>query len=159
MTIRYSAIIVFLFFTMTSFGQLEGKQVAVITKVNKDIEGLCDRTKVYSLYIMKVFPGSNATEGQISDVELLKLLNEKIVFLKENPTYKDKFSIRVIINCNGKLVSCEFENKPKNKDLNKQILDIFNTLDGWGPGEFNGEFVDSTKLYSLRIKNGEIIKY
>jgi len=159
--IRCATTILLLILVNTSFGQaLAGMQIAAIMKVNDDIEGLCDKSKVYSLYIMKQYPGSNATEAHypVSENELLKVLNEKAIFLKENPKYKGKFSVRVIINCKGDLVSCTFENKTKSKDLNNQILDTFKSLEGWGPGRFNGELVDSTKPFYFKIKNGEIIK-
>jgi len=159
-TIKYAIGTAFLFLSMTSFGQIDGKQIAMTMKVNDNVKGLCDKSKVYSLYMMKQFPGSNATEGQypMNDIELLKLLNEKVTFLKENPKYKGKFSVRVIINCKGELVSCDFESKTKSDDLNNQILGIFKSLDGWGAGTFNGELVDSTKPFYLKIKAGEIIK-
>jgi hypothetical protein len=159
-TIKYTLGTAFLFLAMTSFGQIDGKQIAMTMKVNENVKGLCDKSKVYSLYMMRQFPGSNATEGQypLNEIELLKLLNEKVTFLKDNPKYKGKFSVRVIINCKGELVSCDFESKTKNNDLNNQILEIFKSLDGWGAGTFNGELVDSTKPFYLKIKGGEIVK-
>jgi hypothetical protein len=159
-TRRCATVLVFLSFAMTAFGQIDGKQIAMTMKVNEDITGLCDKTKVYSLYMMKQFPGSNATEGSypMSDIELLKVLNERVTFLKENPKYNGKFSMRVIINCKGELVSCDLEDKTKNNDLDNQILEIFKSLGGWGAGTFNGELVDSTKPFYFRIKGGEIIK-
>ncbi len=157
---KYVIVMVFLFLAITSFGQIEGKQIALIMKVNENVKGLCDKSKVYSLYMMKQFPGSNATEGQypLNEIELLKLLNEKATFLKDNPKFRSKFSVRVIVNCKGELVSCELENKTKSNDLNRQILEVFKSLNGWGAGTFNGELVDSTKPFYLRIKGGEIIK-
>ncbi len=159
-TTKYAIGTVLLFLAMTSFGQIDGKQIAMTMKVNENVKGLCDKSKVYSLYMMKQFPGSNATEGQypMNDNELLKLLNEKVTFLKENPKYKGKISLRVIINCKGELVSCDFESKTKSDDLNNQILGVFKSLEGWGAGTFNGELVDSTKPFYLKIKAGEIIK-
>jgi uncharacterized protein (DUF2147 family) len=158
-TLRCLTTIFFLCLFHHSFGQqLAGSQVAMYTEVKEGVKDLCNSTRVYLLYMMKQFPSSNAVEGKfpVSETELLQLLNEKTNYLKENPKYKGKFSVRVIVNCKGELIICNLEKKTRSDDFNKQILEVFTSLKGWAPGEFNGEIVDSTKSFYFKIKNGEI---
>lgn len=128
-------------------------------EVKNEITGLCDQSKVYSLYMMKYFSGNSAIEGNypLSNEQLTTKLNEEISFLKENPKHKDKFGVRIIVNCEGESVSIEFESKTKSKELDEEILKVFSSLEGWTAGKYNDELVDSTKPYYFKIKKGEII--
>jgi hypothetical protein len=134
------------------------QQMAMTMEVKGDVTGLCDQSKVYTLYMMKYFSGNSAIEGNypLSNEQLTSKLNEEISFLKKKPKHKDKFGVRIIVNCKGEVVSIEFENKTKSKELDEEILKIFRSLEGWTAGRFNGELVDSTKPYYFKIKAGEI---
>jgi hypothetical protein len=64
--------------------------------------------------------------------------------------------IGLIINCKGEVVKCEMDNKTKNVELDKQIVAIFNSLGEWKPGTLNRGKVDSSRLFSFKIKKGVI---
>ena len=135
------------------------QQIAMTMEVKNNVTGLCDQSKVYSLYMMKYFSGNSAIEGNypLTKEQLTTKLNKEVSFLKENPKHKDKFSVRIIVNCKGQAVSIEFENKTKSKILDEEILKVFRSLEGWTAGKFNGKPVDSTKPYYFKIKKGEIV--
>ena len=48
------------------------------------------------------------------------------------------------------------DNETKNPELDKQIEAVFNSLGEWKAGKLNGKEVDSSILYSFKIKKGEI---
>jgi|SRR6218665_109654 len=122
-------------------------------EVKEDIPGICDKNEVYAL-----FPGF---DGQVEAVcpvtkdEILKRLNTEVQFLKDNPKYKDKGMMGLIINCEGEVVQCKMDNKTKSEELDKQIEAVFNSLGVWKNGTLNGKAVDSSQLFSFEIKNGK----
>jgi len=123
-------------------------------EVKEDIPGICDKNEVYSLF--GSFKGQDVAICPISKDEILKRLNSEIQFLKDNPKYKGKGMIGLIINCKGIVVSCEMDNKTKSPELDKQIEAVFGSLGDWKAGKLNGKEVDSSRLYSFKIKKGKI---
>lgn len=101
-------------------------------------------------------------EGQIEAVcpitkeQILTRLNSEIQFLKDNPKYKTKGMIGLLINCKGEVVQSEMDTKTKSKELDKQIEALFNSLGEWKAGKLDGQSVDSSRLFSFRIKKGKI---
>jgi len=63
--------------------------------------------------------------------------------------------IGLVINCKGEVVQCKMDNKTKNPELDKQIEAVFNSLGSWKAGKLNGKEVDSSRLFSFKIKNGK----
>jgi hypothetical protein len=45
--------------------------------------------------------------------------------------------------------------KTKKSELDQQIVDVFNSLGNWKAGKLNGSAVDTSMLYSFKIKNGK----
>ncbi|MCT4591560.1 MAG: hypothetical protein N4A71_27310 [Carboxylicivirga sp.] len=124
-------------------------------EVKEKIEGLCDRDAVYALFPM--FDGQEEAVCPMTDAEILSRLNNEVGFLKDNPKYKDKGMIGLVINCEGKVVKCKMDNKTKSKELDKQIEHVFSTLGEWKAGKLNNKAVDSSKLYSFKIKKGRFV--
>lgn len=126
-----------------------------IMQVDKPIPGVCDNSKVYAIL---PFLGTGQIEAKapMTDEELTKLLNSEVTFLKENPDYNDKGMVNLIINCEGKMVRCEIDNKTKSAELDKQIVDVFSKMIYWEAGKVNGKSVDTSVLYSFKIDNGII---
>lgn len=123
-------------------------------EVKEPIEGVCDQNEVYSLF--PSFDGQVEAVCPISEDEILDRLNKEVTFLKENPKFKGKGMIGLIINCKGEVVKCEMDNKTSSKELDKQIEDVFNSLGKWKAGTLNGKKVDSSMLFSFKIKKGKI---
>ncbi len=120
-------------------------------EVKEDIPGICDKNNVYALFPLK---GQEAAKCPVTKEEILIRLNAEVQFLKDNPGYEDKGMIGLIINCKGEVVKCKMDNKTKSTELDKQIENVFNSLGDWKPGKLNGKKVDSSRLFSFKIKNG-----
>ncbi len=123
-------------------------------EVKKDIPGICNKDEVYALF--PSFKGQDKAVCPISEEELLKRLNSEVPFLKDNPKFKGKGMIGLIINCKGELIQCKMDNKTGNKELDKQIEAVFSSLGEWKAGKLDGKNVDSSVLYSFTIKKGKI---
>ena len=122
-------------------------------ELKEDIAGICDKNEVYALF--PGFKGQVAAVCPVTKEEILKRLNTEVTFLKEHPKYKDKGMMGMIINCKGEVVQCKMDNKTKNPELDKQIEAVFNSLGSWKPGTLNGTEVDTSQLFSFKIKNGK----
>ncbi|HCZ35027.1 MAG TPA: hypothetical protein DHV26_03785, partial [Cytophagales bacterium] len=59
------------------------------------------------------------------------------------------------INCKGQVVQCKMDNKTKSADLDKQIELVFNSLGQWTAGKLDSKEVDTSKLFSFKIKKGQ----
>lgn len=138
------------FIGLSVFAQFVAK-----AEIKETIEGICDKNEVYALF--PSFEGQDQAICPISKDEILKRLNEEVQFLKDHLKYKDKGMIGLIINCKGEVIKCKMDNKTKNTELDKQIEAVFNSLGKWVSGKLNGKNVDSTRLYSFKIKKGKII--
>ena len=123
-------------------------------EVKEPIEGICDEKEVYALFPM--FDGQEEAVCPVSKEGILNRLNNEVSFLKENPKYKDKGMIGIIINCKGEVVQCKMDNKTKSKELDKQIEIVFSSLGEWKAGKLNGKEIDSSILFSFKIKKGKI---
>ena len=131
-----------------------GNMVATM-QVNEPIPGVCNNSKII---VILPFPGNGQVEAQapLTDQEIEEQLNTHVDFLQDKPDYNDKGMVNLIINCNGEMVRCEIDNKTKDPELDKQIVAVFATLKKWKAGTINGEFVDTSVLYSFTIENGKI---
>jgi len=139
------------FFSINASAQFVAKM-----EVTEPIEGICNQNEVYALL---PFDGQVAAICPVSEEQILKRLNSEIPFLVNNPRFKGKGMIGLIINCKGIVVQCKMDNKTKSAELDKQIEVVFNSLGDWKAGTLNGKNVDSSKLYSFKIKRGEIVFY
>ena len=128
-------------------------QFVITMEVDEPINGVCDNDKIYAIFPM--IEGQQEAICPVSKDAILKRLNNDVEFLKDKPKYKDKGMIGLIINCKGELVKCEMDNKTQSTELDKQIEDVFKSLGEWKAGKLNGNDVDSSKLYSFKIKKGK----
>ena len=133
---------------LTASAQLVAKM-----QIKEDIPGLCNKNEVYALF--PSFKGQEEAVCPVTKEEILKRLNAEVAFLKTNPKYKDKGMMGLIINCKGEVVKCKMDNKTKSPELDQQIEAVFNSLGQWKAGKLNGQEIDSSRLFSFKIKNGE----
>ena len=131
---------------------LSQAQFVAIMEVKEPIEGVCDINKVYTLFPM--IDGQDQAICPATKAEILERLNTEVEFLKDKPKYKDKGMIGLIINCKGKVVKCEMDNETQSTELDKQVEAVFNSLGEWKAGKLNGKKVDSSRLFSFKIKKG-----
>lgn len=129
-------------------------QFVAIMEIKEDIPGICDSNEVYALF--PSFKGQEEAICPVSKEEILKRLNAEVQFIKDNPKFKGKGMIGLIINCKGEVVQCKMDNKTESAELDKQIEEVFNSLGDWKAGKLNGRNVDSSKLYGFKIKKGKI---
>ncbi|HBS86723.1 MAG: hypothetical protein A2W91_11895 [Bacteroidetes bacterium GWF2_38_335] len=140
--------------TVLLFGLTASAQFVAKMEVKEEIPGICDKNEVYVLFPM--FDGQKEAVCPVTNEVILKRLNSEVQFLKDNPKYKDKGMIGLVINCKGEVVKCEMDNKTQSSELDKQIETVFNSLGEWKPAKLNGKEVDSSLLFSFKIKKGVI---
>ncbi len=122
-------------------------------EVKEPIEGICNDKEVYALF--PSFKGQTEAECPATKQQILERLNTEVKFIKENPNYDGKGMIGIIINCKGEVVQCKMDNKTKDPELDKQIEEVFNSLGAWKAGKLGKKQVDSSRLFSFKIKKGE----
>jgi hypothetical protein len=123
-------------------------------QLDEPVEGICNMKHIYSLFPM--FDGQEEAICPITKEQVLARLNSEIQFLKENPKFKSKGMIDLLINCKGEVVQCKMDTKTKDKNLDKQIEALFSKLGKWKAGKLDGRPVDSSLLYSFKIKKGKV---
>ena len=144
---KLSLILVTTLLAMTVSAQFVAKM-----EVKENIPGICDKNEVYVLF--PSFQGQQEAVCPITKDAILEKLNSEVTFLKDNPKYKDKGMIGLVINCRGEVVQCKMDNKTKTPELDRQIEVVFNSLGSWKAGKLNGKEVDTSVLYSFQIKKG-----
>jgi hypothetical protein len=137
----------------TVLGLTVSAQFVAKMEVKEDIPGICDKNEVYALF--PSFKGQKQAVCPVSKEEILKRLNSEVTFINDHPKYDDKGMIGLIINCKGDVVKCKMDNKTQNAELDKQIETVFNSLGNWKAGKLNGKEIDSSRLFSFTIKNGQ----
>lgn len=133
---------------------LSGQNFIATTQADDSIKGLCDTSG--TLYVLFPFKGQVEAECSLSKLQISNRLTNKVQFLKDKPKYKDEGMVRLIINCKGELVNCAIDNKTKSLDLDAQIISIFKNLGTWRAGIYNNDYVDSSLLFSFKIKKGKV---
>lgn len=128
-------------------------QVVGTMEIKEPIEGVCNQKGVYTLFPML---GGEQVRAvcPVSKEEILKRLNSEMSYFKDNPKYKGKAGVNIIINCKGEVAQCKMSPKTKDEELDKQILKVFNSLGEWKNGTLGGKAVDSVELFTFKIKKG-----
>lgn len=150
-----SAIALSILFSCSTTKNSSMTNMIATMQVNEPIPGVCDNSKVIAILPV---PGNGQIKAQapLSDEELTTMLNEEVDFLKGKKDYKDKGMVNLIINCKGKMVRCQIDNKTQSPELDQQIVDVFSKMVDWKAGTLNGKPVDTSVLYSFEIKKGII---
>ncbi len=133
---------------------ISSAQFVARMEVKEPIPGLCDARNVYVL-----FPSFKRQERAVCPVTedaILERLNTELKFLLDNPQYKDKGMIGLVINCKGQVVQCKMDNKTQSPELDAQIEAVFNSLGEWKPGKLNRKEVDTSRLFSFVIEDGKV---
>ena len=131
-----------------------GNMIATM-QVDKPLLGVCDNSKVIAIL---PFPANGQIKAQapLTDEEITKKLNDEVDFLKNKTDYNDKGMVNLIVNCEGKMVRYQIDNKTQSPELDQQIVNVFSQMIDWKAGTIHGKFVDTSVLYSFEIKNGVI---
>lgn len=143
-----------LFACSTTKNSSMGNMVATM-QVDEPIPGVCDNSKVIAIL---PFSGNGQIKAQapLTEEEITEKLNAEVDFLKDKPDYNDMGMVGLIVNCEGKMVRCQIDNKTQSPELDQQIVNIFSKMLDWKAGTINGHPVDTSVLYSFEIKNGVI---
>lgn len=144
--------VVVVFFAIFSFNA--NSQIIATVQMKEPIEGICDNDKVYALF--SGFTGQEVPKCSISEEEMQLILNEKLKFLKDNPSFKGKGMVGVYINCEGEALNWHISVSTKNETLDTELLEIFETFNEWTAGRLNNKTVDCSELISFEIKKGKI---
>lgn len=137
---------------LTSISFHYNAQLIAKVEMREDVEGICNKDEVYSLY--GGFAGQIEPKCTLSKQQMEDILNEKLTFLKENPSFKSKGMVGVYINCEGRALQWDISVKTKSEELDRQILEIFKTFNEWTVGKLDGKAVDTRDLFSYEIKKG-----
>ena len=140
-------------FAAMILGTTSSAQIVARMEVKEPIPGLCDPNEVYALLPLK---GQVEAVSPVTKDEILAKLNTEIQFLKDNPNFEDKGMLGLVINCKGKVVRCKMDIKTKSEELDRQVEEVFNSLGTWKAGSLNKREVDSSRLFSFVVKNGQI---
>lgn len=143
-----------LFACSTTKKSSTGNMIATM-QVDEPIPGVCDNSNVIAIL---PFPGNGQIKAQapLTDEEITNKLNKEVDFLKGKSNYNDKGMINLIVNCEGKMVRCQIDNKTQSPELDQQIVDVFSKMVDWKAGTVNEKRVDTSVLYSFEIVNGNI---
>ncbi len=87
---------------MGFIGLTASAQFAAKLEVKEDILGICDKNEVYAL--LSSFEGQSKAICPLTKKDILKRLNSEVQFLKDNPKYKDKGMIGLVVNCMREVV-------------------------------------------------------
>jgi hypothetical protein len=123
-------------------------------EVKEPIEGVCNDKEVYALFPM--FDGQEEAICPLSKEAVQKRLNAELAYLQENPKHSDGGMVHLLVNCKGEVVSCQMDHKTKSPVLDEQIIAVFKALGNWQPGKLNGKAIDSSNLWSFKIKRGKV---
>ena len=143
------SVALFTLLSLTSFSQFVAR-----AEIKENIEGICDKKNVYAL--IALLKGQKEAVCSVKDPVIERMLNDSVLFIKDNPEYNDKGMVSLIINCKGEVVQCKIDNTTKSPILDEQIVNVFKLLTSWKAGKLNGDNVDSIKLWSFVIINGKI---
>ena len=88
-------------------------QLVAKVELKEKIEGICDYDEIY--YLMQDENQLKALPP-ISKDEIYKKLNN-LNFIKENPKFKSKGTVSLMINCKGEVVECDSQKNLKIVDL------------------------------------------
>jgi hypothetical protein len=135
-------------FNLLCFSQYYGK-----ISPGDSIKGLCDPKQVYIDFIL---PNCAPAQFSLSDRKIEKRLNAEIPFFKDNAKVRDTGIVALLINCKGEIVKCEMDIKTKSILLDRQIMEVFNSLGPCTPAKNKGKNVDSVRYWNFIIKNGRI---
>jgi hypothetical protein len=145
-------LIIFFFVGLSS---MASAQFIARLEMKEHVEGICNDKEVYALF--SGFKGQVPPVCSVSNEEILKRLNAEVTFLQDKPKYKGEGIVGILINCKGQVVQCQIDNKTKSPELDKQIEAIFKTLTEWKVGTLDGNGVDTSELFSFKIKKGKFV--
>ncbi len=124
--------------------------------LRKAVPGMCFPAK----QVIEPYNGNPDEVEPVCSVtkeELIELLNNDLQFLKNNPEFKGRGMISVVINCEGKVISWAEVVKSRNKELNEEILAFLVKQDfDWEPGKYKEETIDSVYSFSYQIIRGKL---
>jgi hypothetical protein len=128
--------------------------VAVMSAEGK-VDNLCMSTQVF---VILPLPGNGQVRAvpPISEEELIKQLNDGVAFAGEHSEQSFEMKLDVYINCHGDMVACILGQSSGFAELDDQVLAVFKQLNHWQPGTVKGKKVDTMRLFTIAIQNGQI---
>ena len=142
-------------FTTTTF-----KRTSSIDLAEREIEFQVCNTYLDKRHLGYYYKGVSY-EGGIYKIDKICSSKYKSPKQKENGLVR----IRFVVNCQGKTGRFEvleldenYEEREFATDIPEQLLSICRDLDGWTPGYLNGEYMDSYKFLTFKIKDSEIVE-
>ena len=128
-------------------------QIVATVGLDEPVEGMCGET-LYSLY--SGWEEQQQPVCDLSEQQLIDLMNKKLEYLKTNPKAKGKGVMSIYINCEGTIIQTSSGLKDSDSELSNQIEQFLLDHGKWSPGVYYGKNVDCSELIGFRIKKGVI---
>ena len=135
-----------LFLLLSFKGFTQDFELVIWMTTDSIVDGMCD-TKFALAWDekQKVVPRLKQTEEEIY---------ESVDFLTKNEKLKAKGMIIAIINCEGKMVTCDIIMEA-DQLLIDQLTTFFMEESTWNPAIFSGKAIDAQIMSSIKIKKGK----
>lgn len=133
------------------FCSASAQSMVMKMQMKAPIPNICGK----DVYVM-MFDGQEEPVPPLSKKDIEKKLETNILFLKDKPTFKDKGTVNIVVNCKGDVVQCQIDTKTKSEVLDQQIVAVFQSFGRWNPGKLDGKKVDASKPWSFVVNNGKI---
>ena len=133
------------------YGAAAAQSMVMKMQMKAPIPNICGK----DVYVM-MFDGQEEPVPPLSKRDIEKKLETNILFLKDKPTFKDRGTVNIVVNCKGDVVQCQIDTKTKSEVLDQQIVAVFQSLGRWNPGKLDGKKVDASKPWSFVVNNGKI---
>ena len=143
----------FTFITVLFIISQAQSQIIATVELKEPVDGMCGET-LYALH--SGFDAQQQPKCDLSDEELVRLMNEKIDYLKTHPKAKGKGIMGIYINCEGMVIASHSGLKDGESQLSKEIENFLLENGRWTSGVYRGENVDCSELIAIKIKKGII---
>lgn len=137
------------------FSHLAQSQGVTRIFLNEPIEGLCEDTNIYVLF--NTFPNQEMADCRLTSQEMIQILNDTILYLKDHPKTKINGMVSIIINCKGEVIHCVVDGKKQIAELNEELINYFMGMETWRAGLLDDREVDSVVFFSFEIKKGRFV--
>jgi hypothetical protein len=120
------------------------------------VEGFCNASSIYLVYNNN--QGDSESVGPMDNEELLQLWGSTSSFLKENKG-KDGFgTVRIFVNCKGKVVHTEMLRSTGYAEFDREIHNFFLQVGDCKPAYKNWQAVDSYLHINFGFDEGKVFQ-
>lgn len=143
----------FLIAVFQFINNLSHAQFIATVELKEPIDGMCSET-MFALF--SSLDNQQQAKLNMTDQELIALMNEKIPSLKTNLKFKADAVMAFYINCESEVIKTSSGLKDKTSQLSIEIEKFLAETGSWTAGKYQNENVDCSELIAIKIKKGVI---